>query len=307
MVLPKLWDVDSYKSTLKQLDEFALQNQMHLEVVPYDWRDDFNGCLQTIDAKIKSLDLRPEDELYVVSHSMGALLMSYYIRYGAQDVDTATENWEGLKHIKKLAVIAPPLHGLMILFRDMEDGTRVGINRKLLSDRDYSSFKSSYFFLPPKGEDIGIDLRGEKVSLGIHNIDTWEKNKWGPFKFANANEVKPVREFVEKYMHRSEKFHELLRAKVIVHPSVRIPLLHMRGLGHKTLEFARLKEVDGRLTYEFKQKDAKDGDGTVTDVSGAPLAFFSFLDFTSVETKLGHLDVLARPEAQVRIQNFLKN
>ena len=306
-VLPKLWDVDSYQSTLKQLDDYAVDQKMHLETVAYDWRDDFVGCLSTIDKKIKSLDLKPGDELQVVSHSQGALLMAYYLRYGAQDVETAVENWAGLKYITKIALIAPPLHGLMILFRDMEDGTRLGLNRTLLSDRDYSTFKSSYFFLPPKGEDIGIGLNGEKISLGIHNIDTWEKNKWGPFKFAKDSEVKAVRSFVEKYMMRSEKFHDLMRAKVVVHPPVKIPLLHMRGLGHKTLEFARLKVEGERLAYDFKKKDSKDGDGTVTDISGAPLTFFSFLNFTAIDTKEGHLDVLAKPESQLKIQNFLKN
>lgn len=306
-IVPKLWDVDSYGKTIEQLDQFAVNNNMRVETLAYDWRGDFVDILKVIDTKIKGLDLKSGDELQVVSHSMGALLMAYYVRYGAQDVDHAVENWEGLKHITKVALIAPPLHGLMILFRDIEDGTRVGLNRTLLADLDYSTFKSSYFFLPPKGEDIGIGLNGEKMSLGIHNIDLWEKNKWGPFKFAQPQEVKAVRAFVETNMHRSEKFHELLRAQVVNRPQKSIPLLHMRGQGHKTLEFARLKQDDDRLGYDFKKKDGTDGDGTVTDKSGAPLAFFRIFNFKSVETQLGHLDVLAKPESQLTIQNFLKD
>ena len=306
-IIPKVWDVDSYGKTIKQLDQFALVNNMRVETLAYDWRADFVDILKVIDAKIKSFDLKAEDELHVVSHSMGALLMAYYVRYGAQDVDHAVENWEGLKHITKIALIAPPLHGLMILFRDIEDGTSVGLNRRLLSDVDYSTFRSSYFFLPPKGEDIGIGLDGEKRSLGIHNIDLWEKNKWGPFKFAKPEEVKAVRFFVETNMQRSEKFHELLRAKVVTPPASLIPMLHMRGLGHKTLEFARLK-VDGeRIGYDFKKQDATDGDGTVTDKSGAPLAFFRNFKFKTIDTQLGHLDVLAKPESQSTIQKFLKD
>lgn len=306
-VIPKIWDVDAYGDSIKQMDQFAVENNMQLETVAYDWRDDFNASLTVIDKKIKSLNLESGDELYVVGHSTGALLMAYYVRYGAQDVEHAKENWEGLKYITKLVLIAPPLHGLMILFRDMEDGTRVGLNRTLLSDLEYSTFKSSYFFLPPKGEDISIGLDGTKSSLGIHNIDKWERNKWGPFKFAKADEVANVRMFVEKHMKRSEKFHELLRASIVIKPEKQIPLLHMRGLGHKTLEFARLKEEDGRLSYDFKKKDATDGDGTVTDVSGAPLAFFRVFKFKEVVTKLGHLDVLSKPESQATIQDFIKN
>lgn len=306
LILPALWDVDSYGKTLKQLDEFAVDQQMRLVTVSYDWREDFNQCLDVIDQKIKSLNLNANDELYIVSHSMGALLMAYYIRYGAQDVAEAVENWEGLKQIKKIALVAPPLHGLMILFRDMGDGTRVGINRSLLSDLDYSTFKSSYFFLPPKGEDIALSESKEKIILGIHDVDKWEKNKWGPFKFAKPSEVKEVNIFVKNYMNRSEKFHALLRAPIKNLPPRKLPVLHMRGLGHETKEYASLTIQDDLLTYSFDKEGEVDGDGTVTIRSGAPLEYFKFLDFTKIDTGLGHLDVLALPESQIFIQDFLK-
>lgn len=305
-VLPRLWDVDSYGTSIKQLDQFALDHQMRLETVAYDWRDDFNKCLTTIDQKIKSLNLKPDDELYVVGHSMGGLLLAYYIRYGAQDVDTAVENWAGLMQMKKAALIAPPLHGLMILFRDMEDGTSLGLNRTLLGGRDYSTFKSSYFFLPPKGEDIGLDEAKNKVSLEIHNIKKWQDNKWGPFKFAGPQEIEVTREYVEKYMSRSERFHALLRAPIVNFPPHKMPLLHMRGLGHKTKEFASLKFKNNRMGYSFDKEGKVDGDGTVTARSGVPLDFFKALDFTTIDTGLGHLEVLSEPTSQIFIQDFLK-
>jgi pimeloyl-ACP methyl ester carboxylesterase len=306
LILPALWDVDSYGKTLKQLDQFAVDHQMRLVTAPYDWRDDFNQCLNTIDQKIKSLNLRPDDELYIVSHSMGALLMAYYIRYGAQDVESAVENWEGLKQIKKAALIAPPFHGLMILFRDIGDGTSLGLNRSLLSGLDYSTFKSSYFFLPPKGEDIALNESKEKIVLDIHDINKWEKNKWGPFKFAKANEVKKVHTFVQNLMTRSEKFHALLRAPIKNPPPKKLPMLHMRGLGHETKEYASLKMKDNLLTYSFDKEGQVDGDGTVTIRSGVPLEYFKALDFATIDTGLGHLDILALPESQIIIQNFLK-
>lgn len=307
LIVPSLWDIDAYKKTLKQLDLFAVDHQMRLEIAPYDWREDFNQCLNTIDQKIKSFNLKPDDELHIVGHSMGALLMAYYIRYGTQDVESdVVENWEGLKQIKKVALIAPPLHGLMILFRDIGEGTRQGFNRSLLSDLDYSTFKSSYFFLPPKGEDIALSESKEKIVLGIHDIDKWEKNKWGPFKFAKASEVKTVHAFVQKYMTRSEKFHALLRAPIQNPPPKKLPVLHMRGLGHETKEYASLKMKGDFLTYTFDKEGQVDGDGTVTIRSGVPLEYFKALDFTTMDRGLGHLDILALPESQIIIQNFLK-
>lgn len=306
LVLPKLWDVDSYGSTLTQLDRFAIDHKMKLVPVAYDWRDDFGACLKTIDQKIKSLNLKDNDELYVVSHSMGALLMAYYIRYGAQDVDTAVENWDGLKQIKKAALIAPPLHGLMILFRDIGEGTSLGVNRTLLSGLDYSTFKSSYFFLPPKGEDIALNEAKEKIVLDIHDINKWEKNLWGPFKYAKPEEMPKVHEFVQKYMSRSEKFHALLRAPIKNSPPKKLPVFHMRGLGHETKEYASLKTKNGLMDYSFDKEGQVDGDGTVTIRSGVPLEYFKALDFTTIDTGLGHLDVLALPESQIYIQDFLK-
>ena len=305
-IIPGLWSVDAYGKTLEQLNEFAIDNQMRLETASYDWREDFNYSLNTIDQKIKNLNLKPDDELYIISHSMGAVLMAYYIRYGAQDVENAVENWAGLKQIKKIALIAPPLHGLMILFRDIEDGTSVGLNRSLLSSLDYSTFKSSYSFLPPKGEDIALSESNEKIVLNIHNIDNWEKNKWGPFKFANSSEAKAVHAFVKNNMTRLEKFHELLRAPIIIPPPKMLPLLQMKGHGHKTKEYASIKMKDDLVTYSFNKEGQVDGDGTVTIKSSVPLEYFKSLDFTILDSALGHLDMLALPESQILIQSFLK-
>ena len=305
-VIPKYWDVDSYRLTLRQLESFSKKENYKLETIDYDWRDDFIKCINVIDQKIKSLNLSSDDELQVVCHSMGALLMSYYLRYGIQDVEVAEENWYGLNFIKKAVLVAPPLHGLMILFRDMEHGTRLAFNRKLLSGLDYSTFESSYFFLPPKGEDIGMEENGDKHSLGLHDIDKWEANRWGPFKYAAPSEMKAVRSFVEKQMQRSTKFHALLRAPINNNPTVKMPLLHLRGLGHKTLEIATLKRSKNRLNYFFTKKGAVDGDGTVTAVSGAPLSYFRIFDFKEMSFELGHLDVLALPEQQNIIHEFLK-
>jgi hypothetical protein len=306
LVLPKFWDVDSYGRSLELLGEFANDQKMHLETAPYDWRDDFYNSVLVIDQKIKSFNLKPNDELYIVSHSAGALLMAYYLRYGTQEFETAVENWEGLRQITKAALIAPPLHGLMILMRDIEDGTRVGVNRSLLSGLEYSTFKSSYFFLPPKGEDIALTESKEKISLDIHNVDKWQKNQWGPFKYAKPDEVVAVRAFVQKYLSRSEKFHALLRAPIKNDPPKKLPLFHMRGLGNETKEYASLETIGGILSYSFNKEGQVDGDGTVTIRSGVPLEYFKALDFTTIDSSLGHLEMLSMPESQIKIQNFLK-
>jgi hypothetical protein len=307
-IFPFLIKIDSYGKTLKQLQHFADTNAMNLETVAYDWRDDFIVSLKLIDEKIKGLKLEASDELYVVSHSTGALLMAYYLRYGAQDVDNAKETWEGAKLIKKAVLAAAPFHGLMVLLRDTEAGTTKGLNKELMSARDYSSFKSSYMFLPPEGEDNAVNiLDGRSIPLNLHDPETWEKNKWGIFKFISSTEAATGKLFIGKYMSRSQKFHNLLRAPIKNNPPAHFPLFYTWGTGHKTVQIGYVKPLlDGSKEIDFSQKRSfVDGDGTVTADSGKPLQYFTSLNATLRQTKHSHLDSIVNKDNQKAIQDFL--
>lgn len=310
-VIPLLFKIDSYGNTLNQLTEFAIREKAVVETAIYDWRDDFIQSLLRIDQKIKSLALTEKDELFIVAHSTGALLMSYYLRYGAQDVFHAKENWEGAKLIKKAVLAAAPFHGLMVLLRDTEHGTSQGLNRELLSAKDYSSFKSSYMFLPPKGEDIGYSLSLKKaVPLNLHDVETWERNRWGVYKFLSENEFSSARRFVQSSMDRSQKFHDLLRAPVDNEAPEDFSLLYLWGKGHKTVQVALVSDdpVTGRKKVHFNSEETfVDGDGTVTAQSGRPLAFFKSVPHHLIELQDSHLSIMARPSNMAKIQAFLKN
>lgn len=80
----------------------------------------------------------------------------------------------------------------------------------------------------------------------------------------------------------------------------------MRGLGNETKEYASLRMDGSRLTYSFNKEGHVDGDGTVTIRSGVPLEYFKVLDFTTMDTMLGHLEMLSMPESQIKILEFLK-
>lgn len=310
-VIPLLFKIDSYGNTLRQLSEYAKKENALVETAIYDWRDDFIQSLRRIDQKIKSLGLTDEDELSIVAHSTGALLMSYYLRYGAQDVDHAKENWEGAKVIKKAVLAAAPFHGLMVLLRDTEHGTSQGLNRELLSAKDYSSFRSSYMFLPPRGEDIGFSLKSKKaVPLNLHDVETWEQNRWGVFKFLPESEFPSAREYVKNCMDRSQKFHDLLRAPVVERAPDDFSLLYLWGKGHKTVQVALVSEdkITGRKKVDFNAEETYvDGDGTVTAESGRPLVFFKSLPHHLIELQDSHLATMARPSNMLKIQDFLKN
>ena len=310
-IIPYFFKIDSYGKTLSMLEKFASKEQMILETVAYDWRDDFLNSIKLIDKKIKNLALTSSDELYVVSHSTGSLLLSYYLRYGIQDLDSVVkENWEGLKYITKAVLAAAPFHGLMVLLRDMEHGTTKGLNKNLMSARDYSSFKSSYMFIPPMGEDLGVDSKNQtEISLDLHNPQSWENNNWGIFKFIRSSEKEAAKNFIETCMSRSQKFHELLRAPIQIMQEKKMPLLYTWGGGHKTVQrgFVSDKKSGGlekNIIFTLKESFVE-GDGTVTADSGKPLEYLKSLDLTIVPTRLSHLGVVASKENQKMIQEFI--
>ena len=308
-IVPPFLKIDSYGNTLKLLREFASKNNMIIENAPYDWREDFITSIKLIDEKIATLKLTQKDELYVVAHSTGALLISYYLRYGTQDVYGAHENWYGLKFIKKAVLASAPFHGLMVLLRDTEVGTPKGINKNLMSARDYSSFKSSYMFLPPPGEDLVIDEKTKKpIQLHLHNPETWEKNNWGVFKFIKDHERKAGLDFISTCMSRSEKFHQLLRAEIIFPPPINFPLFYTYGNGHKTIQQGYLRHDKKTLLpkVDFNRPDSLvDGDGTVTTESSKPLAYFKNFNLTLHKTNLTHLEIISSKKNQQNMYDFL--
>jgi hypothetical protein len=310
-IIPYLFKIDSYGKTLSQLSAFARRENYTVETAIYDWRDDFISSLKRIDEKIKSLTKNKNVELHIVAHSTGALLMSYYLRYGSQDVIAPVENWEGARLIHKAVLAAAPFHGLMVLLRDTEHGTTKGLNNEMLSAKDYSSFKSSYMFLPPKGEDIGLHLKtNNEIELKLHDSATWEKNRWGIFKFLSEKEFPAGRIFIEECMSRSQQFHDLLRAPIKNSPPENFSLLYLSGKGHKTVQLALVSEDEAakRQRVDFNLPETNvDGDGTVTAASGRPLEFFKKLNHQFIETEDSHLNVVAKASNQHKIQAFLKN
>lgn len=303
-VVPFIYSIDSYGKTVNQLSEFAKEQKMEFESVVYDWRADFLSSIKLIDQKIANLNLRSDDELYVVAHSAGGLLITYYLRYGTQDFLEAKEDWSGAKKIKKVVLVGSPYRGLMVLLRDMEHGTSQGLNRNLLSAKDYSTFYSSYFFLPKEGGDQAINGKtNEKIQLNLHNEKNWQLRKWGLFKFINENETEVVLNFIKNMMKRSQAFYEHLNSPVKIAPPKNLSLLCLQGMGKKTIEFGVLENNQ----IDFNQDVGKvDGDGTVTTESGKPLEFFkSFKNFQYSIDQVGHLELISLKLSQEKIHKFL--
>lgn len=314
----------AYGETQNYLRGIAAKEGFQYEAVTYDWRKDPMEGILALDRKINALRKSPEDEFYVVAHSLGAAIVSYYVRYGAVPYEQATENWAGLKNFKKIVLVAAPFKGTMLAFNTMFTGLSRGLNRDLLSARTFSTLESSYFMLPPKGYDLTFDHNLQQVSLDLYNPDSWVKNRWGVFNERNGFKKQSTQaryNFVAKMLQRSQMFSYLINAPVHT-PFEKVPTLYIKGYGLETPDkgvwiepykrpnqfifgLAALRKRLPQIRFGtniFKV----DGDGSLPSYSTEPIAMIEAMGAQVIKNPMEHLEILHAKSTKSQVQQFFE-
>ena len=145
-VIPLMYSVDVYGSLL---DELRSSYNYRADVIPftYDWRGDLMEAVQSLDTLIRQLQTEGKHDIAIVAHSLGGLIVSYYLRYGTQEVESAVETWEGSQRVSAVVMAGVPFLGVMNSFRNMNFGVSVKLNTSMLTSEAYASFPSSYYTL----------------------------------------------------------------------------------------------------------------------------------------------------------------
>ena len=101
-------------------------------VFPYDWRQDNVVTARKLDALIDQLRRDygdPQLKVDVVAHSMGGLIVRYYIQYGATDVLDGNDfpaNFAGAEKIRTAVLLGTPNLGSVNGLHSLLVGHRVG-------------------------------------------------------------------------------------------------------------------------------------------------------------------------------------
>lgn len=307
-LIPKILEIESYDKTLKHLKKFCDETNRELHTVTYDWRDDFYLSIKKISKKIKELAANGE-KIDIVAHSNGGLLISYFIRFGDQDFFEAKENWEGCQYLDNVSIVASPLHGAFSLFKHIKDGTTVLKNKRMMGSLDYSSFASSYFFLPPVQYQRGyLFQKGISYKVfDLFNVDYWKKYKWGPYIEKHQAEV-PVND--QKFgliLKRAKQFQSLLHKEIESTPNQKLKIQVIRGVGLLTYFYPTFKDEKSIEHYLYPKEDRENGDGVVAHMSAEPLHWFNQFELHYETIKAEHLKVISDYKFQRHIHEFLRN
>ncbi len=326
-VIPLFYSINVYRSLLDQLD---LPSNKSRQVIPfaYDWRRDLMEAVRDLDALIHRLKEEGKTDISIVAHSMGGLIVSYYLRYGTQAIDSAIETWEGAESLQSVIMAGVPYLGVMHSLRNMNYGVTVGLNSSLLSAEAYSSFPSSYYTLPISESDELLTPEGEPLRGIIRNAARWRQAEWGLLNTSQAFSKEIIQRraaYTSLWLRRSERFLRLLQASPSASAIKQQPsLLYIYGKGTPTLSKGVWLggQTKGRDSLVFRDSDTEehriadnpttdytDGDGTVTVPSATlPAAFHETLPTIIQEyDEVGHTDLVTAPEILYAITTFLKS
>lgn len=324
-VIPWLYSVELYKPLLDRLHELR---EGHVSISPlnYDWRLDLMDAVRMLSIEVRRLRSSGYRHIAIVAHSMGGLIVSYYLRYGAQDLDAAVETWEGAEQVDQVVMAGVPFQGSMWSFRNMQYGKRIGLNRSLLDQQAMASFPASYFTLPVLEEDVLLTAAKQPIRGLIHSTMHWREQGWGLLKDTQSAPTLMVAKraaYTAYWLNRTQRFFDLLHAPSAVPNDRPIPVLYLYAEGLPTLAGGIwIPEEAGRrqnnVVFDEEQFHTRlpdlapelvqgDGDGTVTVRSALlPSAYEKALHVTTRRLRVEHMELVTGREGRCQIAGFLQ-
>jgi pimeloyl-ACP methyl ester carboxylesterase len=227
--LPRAFGFTEYADLLDLLDAAGYEpgtgTGLRYAVYTYDWRRDLVEAARGLALRLEGLAREigdPGARFHLVGHSMGGLVVRWYLRYGGAEPDEhAPVTWAGARRTASVLLTATPSAGSIPALGAITGGERVGLSHTTLAASVVSRMPSIYQLLPPFGTRSLVDPRGRALDCDLHDPATWERFGWGPFAPAHERRHRSTngdaadsgvdqRAFVEAALTRAAAFHRAL-------------------------------------------------------------------------------------------------
>ena len=215
---------------------------------PFDWRRDIVEAARDLDdfieRKAKQIE-RVRTERYgsaipaekmrfdFVAHSMGSLVLRYWLMYGAQDLPEDGSlpelNWAGSRRAACAIFVAPPNLGSIGAVTSLTQGRQLGPLQPEYPPALLGTHVSTYQLMPrDRHGRVRLNSEDGEVLKGLFNAETWAKKRWGlmdplqePLLTMLMPEVQsPARRkdiafaYLERVLKRAEHFHRAMDRRV---------------------------------------------------------------------------------------------
>ena len=250
---------------------------------PYDWRREISEHAPALHEMILSAkranprhaDRGDDLKVDVVAHSMGGLVLRYYLRYGPHPIGPDGEipplTWEGARHVENAILVATPNAGSVSALEQLVEGVRFAPFTAKYRAPLLGTFPSIYQLLPRTRHARVVDAAsGEPIDL--FDPATWEDRGWGlagerdaetlarliPDAEDDAARRRIARDHLAKSLRAARAFHEAIDRPAAPPAGLRLHLF--TGDAEPTASILRSDARSGRLRTALKAP----GDGTVT-------------------------------------------
>lgn len=248
----------------------------------YDWRRDISELTATLHESVlaaqrgarEARELGPNDPVKVdiVAHSMGGLLLRYYLRYGTQpmpaDGGMPQLTWEGARNVRRAILVGTPSMGSIESLQQLVDGLDLSPLFPNYRPSVLGTMPAIYQLLPRARHELVVDEEtGQPID--IFELTTWEHYGWGLLNpddhrtlewllpDMDQEERKSVaRDHLERSLARAAQFHRALDIPAELPPGTEIALF--AGDSHPTMSHLEV-DAQGRLKVAAESP----GDGTV--------------------------------------------
>lgn len=191
-----LWINDYYGDLLKTLEQAGRYVRTEAGtpvsgpgrryyVLPYDWRHDNVRAARQLDALITQIRADhgdPDLKVDVVAHSMGGLILRYYLRYGTVDVLDDNDlpiNYHGVSRVRSAILLGTPNLGAVSAVHGFIEGYRVGLRR--VPPEVTASMPSAYQLFPHPLQDWLITADGRPLKRDLFDVNIWRAFQWSIF------------------------------------------------------------------------------------------------------------------------------
>lgn len=260
-----------------------------LYVFAYDWRQDNVETARRLDALVEQVRRDHGDpglKVDVVAHSMGGLVVRYYVRYGTTDVLDDNEfpvNLHGARRIRRVVLLGTPNLGSITSLHSFLKGIRVGL--RTIPPEVLATMPSIYQLFPHPIIDWLITAGGRPLERDLFSRELWERFHWSIFEpelaarlAATGHDTDALHAWFGKRLERARRFVWSLSVAL---PESPLQFIVLGGDCRLTPARALVEEVDGDSVIrlypdeitgpvagvDYEQLMLEPGDGRVTKPS----------------------------------------
>ncbi|MEM9082262.1 MAG: hypothetical protein AAGB34_01615 [Planctomycetota bacterium] len=249
---------------------------------PYDWRRDVAeqaALLHEMVLSAKQAQPVPTAKVDIVAHSMGGLVLRYYLRYGPDllpdDGSLPELDWEGAQHVEHAILIGTPSGGSVFALEQLAKGVNfVPLLTPTYRPAVLGTMPAIYQLLPRTRHKRVID-RETREPIDLFRTQTWEDLEWGlldpeqdrflaqllPEVETSGERRRVAKDHLNKSLARAEQLHRALDVPAVLPAGTEIHLI--AGDSHSTPDVLSVNPETGTLSVQSYAP----GDNTVTRAS----------------------------------------